>query len=497
MSARNKDSAESAASGLASADRSRSETAGAASFSSIPGFSQLSTQALLRFEAKATRIRVRRGDVLVRQGEMADELYLVLTGRFYVMLEGKPGMIAEIGPGEPIGELAFLGGGPRTASVVAARDSDVLKLTREAYAEIAQEAPEIVSTILASVAKRLAAVTAASPVLRRRRPRIVALLPIGDAECLPAGFLERLKHALAPLAVAIVSPQTLPHGSTEYSAVAAALAATEAEADLVLLSVDRGDETLASLFLNHADELLLVAPASDAGRRADSLSATERTASELFFKEHRALVLLRDSSATPIAGTGRWLRGRDVALVHQVALDRSADIERLARFLAGSAVGLVLGGGAALGCAHLGIARALGEAGIPIDFMGGTSVGAAVAASLAMGALPDDILDLSTEIFIRKRALRWLTIPVYSIIDHRRFDAELKRHYASTLIEDLPINYFAVSANLTQNDVYVHRSGLLWEAVRASSAVPGVLPPFITEGGEVLADGALVDNVPV
>jgi NTE family protein len=90
-----------------------------------------------------------------------------------------------------------------------------------------------------------------------------------------------------------------------------------------------------------------------------------------------------------------------------------------------------------------------------------------------------------------------VTLPLFSLLDHRVMDLHLSKNLHGLHIEDLPFNYFAVSANLTTNSLYVHRRGVAWEAVRASSAIPGVLPPFITETGDVLVDGGIVDNLPV
>lgn len=467
-------------------------------FASVPGFAELSEPDRRRFEEKSVRLRVRRGTVLVRQRDPANELYIVLAGRFYVTLDGRPGVIAEIGPGEPIGELAFFGSGNRTANVVAARDSDVLMLTRGAYAEVMQQAPSILAGILSSVAARLAAVTPASPVLKSRPARTVAILPVGSSGILPAGFMERLTRALAPQSVVVVSRETMSAvEATDDTAIGDFLVAVEKTADIVLFALDADDEATARRCLQVADDLLLVAPAQGAHALGVEPTQVEREASTLFTLEHRTLIVCRVSSDIPISGTERWLAGRDLALHHHVALDSQADFDRLARFLTGAAVGLVLGGGGVFGCAHLGVAKAMRDAGIPIDFVGGTSVGAAMAAGLAAGLDPDEILDRTEETFLRNRAMRRITVPIYSILDHRAFDKALQRHYGERRIEDLPLNSFAVSANLTDRRMHVHRSGFLWEAVRASTAIPGILPPFITKDGDVLVDGALVDNVPV
>jgi len=466
---------------------------------SIPTFSELSPTALRRLEARTTVKRVSRGTVLLRQGDPPDVLYLVVSGRFLVLPDDKEEAVAEIGPGEPLGELAFFAGGGRTANVVAARDSTVLVLTTKDYAEVAREEPSIVSAILAAVAKRLAQVASASPVMQPKPPRTVALLPIGLQSRLPDGFASAIAEAMTQSDATVVTPATLGESASigNDKRLRDRIARLEKRADVLLFSMDRGDSPFNRACLSFADHLLLVAPASDTCTAATAPSEFELQAASLFLPSDRALVIWRDRAAAAITGADKWLAPRDVKLHHHIALDDRRDFERLGRFLSGSALGLVLGGGAALGSAHLGVAKALEEAGEPIDFYGGTSVGAAMAAALALGLKPDEVVELIEEVFVRNRALRRLTIPVHSLLDHRVFDDALQRNYAGKTIEDLPFNFFAVSASLTSNDAYIHRNGPTWEAVRASTAIPGILPPFITSTGDVLVDGAMIDNVPV
>ncbi len=327
----------------------------------------------------------------------------------------------------------------------------------------------------------------------------MALLPIGASGILPAGFLERLTRALAPRRVAVVSADTIRTKLSAYgeAAIGEFVTGVERSADMVLFVFDRDILESSRLCLNFADELLLVAPHAETGTDAVDASQVEREAARFFIPEHLGLVIWREKSAEPISAARRWLEGRDVALHHHVALDNQSDFERLARFMTGTAMGLVLGGGGVFGCAHIGVAKALKEAGVAIDFVGGTSVGAGVATALAAGFDPDEILDRAEEMFVRNRTMRRVTVPIHSLLDHRAFDASLQRQYGERRMEDLPLNCFAVSANLTNRQMHVHRRGLLWEAVRASTAIPGILPPFIKEEGDVLVDGALVDNVPV
>jgi NTE family protein len=465
--------------------------------SAVLGFSELSHTDLDRLADQSIHMRIPRGDVLVRQGDPADELYITLSGRFIVARGAEAEVVAEIGPGEPIGELAFLGNSTRTATVIAARDSEVLMLSRDAYSRVIREAPGIMPAILACVARRLASATRTAPKLKPKPPRTVALLPVGESPHLPAQLIDALRRALTARNVALISESTLPPGvsANDPAALAGFLHNAEEDASLVVLAVDRANATFRQACLSQADELVLIAPV--AGLHVSRPGRIEQEVTKLFLRPHRSVVLWRERSATPITGTAEWLKPRDVALHHHVALDDPADFARWGRYLAGTAMGFVLGGGGALGCAHLGVAKALREGGVPLDFFGGTSVGAAMAGALAMPLSADEVLERTMDIFVRNRAFLRFTFPRHGLIDHHEFDRQLRRHYGDLQIPDLPFNYFAVSASLTDNDIYVHREGPLWESIRASGAIPGILPPFITHDGDVLIDGAVADNVPV
>ncbi|MGK0271166.1 MAG: NTE family protein [Cocleimonas sp.] len=141
--------------------------------------------------------------------------------------------------------------------------------------------------------------------------------------------------------------------------------------------------------------------------------------------------------------------------------------------------------------------KALQEHGYNFDILGGTSAGSAMAALCALGYSPDDALIQLEEMFINKKSFRKYSIPFYSFIDHKNFDSELKRVAAKIDIENPPINYFAVATNISRNQLQVIHKGPVWEAVRSSCSIPGVLPPFITKDGDVLIDGAVMDNTPI
>jgi NTE family protein len=93
--------------------------------------------------------------------------------------------------------------------------------------------------------------------------------------------------------------------------------------------------------------------------------------------------------------------------------------------------------------------------------------------------------------------MKRLTWPRYSLLDHTVFDRALKHHYGETEIEDLWTGYFAVSTCIASNTLCLITRGPVWKAVRATSSIPGLLPPVYYEDGRMLVDGSLLDNVPV
>lgn len=463
-------------------------------FSAVEAFARLSPAALEALNEAAETRRIKGGDVLVRYGEEADTLYLVSAGRFNVQLPNGR-VVAEIEAGEPVGELAFFSGGTRTADVRATRDSEVYALTREDYDAVAARHPELISTILAYVAQRLVRATAGANALEAKPGRVVALLPCGEAQ-LPDGFAEKLTRSLGKYDnPRLVRRADMPDGlKPEDASFGSWVAELEQSAGRVILRASREDDAWNRAIARNSDDVLLVAPLYD---RRPELSELETYALPLFQKNNRQLMLWRPHVAKGIEGTGAWLAHRDVKLHHHVPLDSEAAFDRIARFMAGKAIGVVLAGGGALGCAHLGVMEALLENGIPIDYYGGASVGAAAAGALAKGLTAQETLTQMEEMFVKNKAMKRMTIPVHSLLDPRVFDAELKARYGTQDIADLPYNFFGVSTNLSTSGIYVHTRGPLWEAVRASGSLPTILPPMITKAGDILVDGGVLDNLPV
>ena len=209
------------------------------------------------------------------------------------------------------------------------------------------------------------------------------------------------------------------------------------------------------------------------------------------------LVVVHPPGTPSPSGTARWLTGREIGVHHHIRDGSSEDFGRLARSVLGRAVSLVLSGGGARGLAHVGVLRALEEAHIPVDFVGGASFGALIAAAVARGDDAGAIRDATQKLLVDRRRPLDVTAPAAALTGGRRIVSVLQDGFGAARIEDLWNRFFCVSSNLSKAHVQVHTTGLLWEALRASVSIPGLFPPVNSGEGDVLVDGAVMNNLPV
>ena len=139
--------------------------------------------------------------------------------------------------------------------------------------------------------------------------------------------------------------------------------------------------------------------------------------------------------------------------------------------------------------------RALKENGTPIDFIGGVSMGAIIAAGVAMGWDGVEMDERIKDAFVNTSPLDDIAFPLLAMTHGNKVRERLERHFGDVQIADLWLPFFCVSSNLTTGAYQVHRRGLLRDALRATISLPGVLPPA-TQGINVLVDGAVLKNFP-
>lgn len=450
----------------------------------LDSFAALSDADLAAIADDAEIRTLPRGAVLITKGEEPDALYLVLRGRFTVLSGGQP--IAEIGMGEPVGEIGFFAGTPRSATVIAGRDSTVLALTRARYQRLVTQSPQLAQGILASLAGRLGRTVARSPALRPRAGAVCLVLDGAGGGLAPA-LIDGLKADFASRPGWETLIIRTEDGLSEQ------IAGIEATGRRVLLLlVDAGDAARAAAALAQADTVVLHRESGS----DPALTALETRITQATLPANLHLALWHGPGRKPARGA-EWRTGRPAGLHHNLRADQPGDIARLGRFLRGEALGMVLCGGGSYGSAHLGALKAMAEVGIVPDMLGGTSIGAAIAGALAQGLDPADGIALCEDIFLRRKAMSKYAVPRFSVLDHRLLDHALRENLGTGDIEDLPLPYFAVATSLTQAKQITIRTGPLWQAVRASTALPGIFQPFVTADGHVWIDGGLLDNTPV
>lgn len=469
----------------------------------VSTFSGLGPEALALLEERLRPLEVERGTVLVKEGQAATALYVVVSGRFAVEVSGVAEPVTEIGQGATIGEIAFFAGGARTATVTAIRDSVVVRLTREDFDEISRAAPQIWTSVAATLASRLAAETRKSTALSARASelpraasaaRTIVVIPAGPAP-IPDDFIQRFMRAGRDLPGTLVVDR-VPNGGDRGQSLTETLHALEAAQDTVVFIADNDLTEWSRHAIRQADMVLAVGVHPDGPLgHAVPANAVENFAMSLLRPAQRRLAIVHARRGS-VQGTRHWLTGCDALMHHHIWLGDDADIARLWRFLTGRAQGLVLCGGGAYCAAHIGVYRAFREAGEVFDYFGGTSGGAAMAAAFAQDLPPEDVDQRVHRMFIAGKALGRYTLPYFGLLDHTHFDCHLKNEYGNVNIEDMWAPYFAVSAELSRATMEVHRFGPLWEAVRASAAIPGLLPPFFASDGRTLVDGSVIANVP-
>ena len=476
----------------------------------VATFAGLSAADLASLEIRLEPIPAVRGTLIVKEGELADALFVVVSGRFAVEVGDNPEPVTEIGQGATIGEIAFFAGGARTATVRAIRDSVVVRLTRTDFNEISRTSPAIWQTITSTLASRLAAETRKSAALRNDmcdmaragpKPRTIALIRAGG-DAIPAAFLETFYAAAKqdPATLIATSRTILDHvanGASGDPATTAALNELEARYNTIVFVADETLTPWSEKAIRQADAILAVGAHPDGPvGSAVALNTLETFARSLHRGQVHRLVLVHRRSGA-IQGTRHWLRDRNPVMHHHVAANSAADVERLWRFLRGEALGYVAGGGGSYCASHIGIYKAFRDTGTAFDITGGTSGGAAMAAAFAQDMPPEEIDARVHRMFVEGKAFGRYTLPRYSLLDHTHFDKLLINEYGNTRIEDLWKLFFAVSYDLSSGEIEIHREGPVWEAIRASAAIPGLLPPFFKSDGRILVDGSVIANVPI
>jgi NTE family protein len=476
-------------------------------------FGTLDAAALALLREHLRWLALAGGQTLMAEGEAGDSMVIVVSGRLRAYLrqdDGSQRMVREMARGQVIGEMSLITHEPRSATVVAIRDSVLVRLDKAAFDRLVAASSQVALALTRQIIARLKtehhAAAYAAPVT-------IGLLPISGGAIVDAlALAQTLARALERhgrvrvVDASLMAAEPAAPGDEAGEAqrrVALQLDQIEAEHEFVLLVGEASPTPWTHLCTRHCDELLLLADATatpqvhEIERQCLANRPPRTEACEI-------LVLLHDRATHTPHGTRAWLARRPLAdHVHvRPALER--DMDRLARLLARKAVGLVLAGGGARGFAHLGVLRALQEQGIEVDCVGGTSIGAVMAVLAASDRPLDTLIGVARRAFARNPTGDFNLVPLVSLFAGRRLRALVQQSLVQVFgeggdqldIEDLWKNYFCIATNYSQAREEVLRDGPLLAALLATGAIPGALPPVV-RSGDLLCDGGTFNNFPV
>ncbi|XP_026044226.1 patatin-like phospholipase domain-containing protein 7 isoform X3 [Astatotilapia calliptera] len=495
---------------------------------------------------------VEAGRAVYRQGDKSDSTFIVLSGRLRSVIakdDGKKELAGEYGRGDLIGVVEALTHMNRATTVHAVRDSELAKLPEGALNSIKRRYPQVVTRLIHLLGQKILGnmqqVTGplAARSLGLHTPTskwdagnpvsnlsTVAILPVSEEVPLTAFTLE-LQHALCGIGpTLLLTSDNIKQrlGSAALDSVheyrlSSWLGQQEDIHRIVLYQSDPSLTPWTQRCIRQADCIIIVG----LGEQEPTVGELERMLESSAVRAQKQLVLLHREDGPPPRGTAEWLNMRSwISRHHHLCCprrvfsrrslpklrelyqrvfekcpDRHSDFSRLARILTGNSIALVLGGGGARGCSQVGILRALNEAGIPVDMVGGTSIGS------FMGALYAEEKSISR---MRVRAHEWamgmtsyfkkildLTYPVTSMFSGASFNSSISSVFKNKQIEDLWLPYFNITTDITASAMRVHTDGSLWRYVRASMSLSGYLPPLCDpKDGHLLMDGGYINNLP-
>ncbi len=454
----------------------------------VPLFAELAPSLLESVARRASSRRLGPGEWLFHKGQAGDSMYIVKAGRLEVVDAQSGTVMRELGRGDSLGELALITASCRSASVRAARASDLLVIDRGDFENLLGSSLPLSMALNRVLAEQLRDARGSAPTARPR-PTTVALValtpdaPIAEiSSCITIRIEQHLSSALL---VGTEAPTPAPDDAPA-SAYGPLLDRAEAGHDVVILCAGRLDAANAwtEFCLQQADRILAL---SAGGPVPDTVAQQP----ELRGCDLVALDAAQGSAA--MNGWGAVLDPVETHVLRQAELD--GDCARIARRLSGRSTSIVLSGGGARAFSHIGVLEELTAAGIGIDRIAGVSMGAFVGALFAMGWDADAVDACCFEEWVQRRPLSDYTFPRHSLLRGQRVESMLHRTFGEVSIEELPCSFMCGCSELRSGQLVLARWGALWEQVGLSINIPILGAPQV-RGRQLLVDGSLVDNLP-
>lgn len=454
-------------------------------------FSGIEPNACLNLLSRVEEVSLAKDEILFNQGDPSDSLYIIIEGTLIASLNIQPGVQKPIGlieKGETVGEMGAISGQPRSLTIRAISTTKLLKLTQAKLQDFFKDFPSTIFPIINLIINR--SQTVIKILTEKNIYKHVAIIQGNDETSLEP-FLNTLKQNLnEKFEITLINDAKLN--------IAEEMTKAENQNRTLIFVLSTENESSIGSKIEHINAIFVVA---DAQKQAtlSKFALDILKGNKTHFATQYELVLLHDDNTVHPTGTNQWLKLSNFTLHHHIKKNESLDYQRLIRFMTGNTTGLVLGGGGGKGWVSIGVLKALMESEIPIDLIGGTSIGSFVASCYSLNSSFHQIasyfkgvMEITSEPF----ALRNLTWPIISLLSGKNQNEFVTKFCRNKQIEDTWIPYFAISCNLNTGKEIIHRQGSLFEAIWSSSALPGLVPPMLING-ELHVDGGLINNLPV
>ncbi len=528
------------------------------SFDDIPVFSALTASEQRLIEKAARLIEYKRGDVVYREATAAEAFYVVISGRFRLFREAKPGIPEEtllyFYRGDHFGETSLLNNQPHSATVEAKSDALLLKLEKADFLKFVNSIPAISLHLSRSLGHRL---TQTEETKGHREVKTVALyaaidspdalrfwLNLADAlsqqtrrKVLVIDFVPNVNPAIREFFDAAMPPlyDLNTHEPSTASELNAALVTHPSGFQYLHVALeedlDQAERKIKTLitYLTYRFNYLLLRLPSDIGHASfkvlnksdmiyvfseegaeeaeDVSDAVSEFQQRFGFSKSELKLIWQEGEDLP-AGQKRRVPPESGIPVFCSLPARSGGSERyqsvigyLTRELAGKLLGLVLGSGAAHGLAHIGVLKVLEEAGIHIDVISGSSMGALIGALWAAGHKADDIEKLARSLnsqtaFFHLVGMGDLSWPLRGFLKGNQIARFLSPYLGGKTFQDLNLPIKITATDVFTAEEVIFESGSVLDAVRASIAIPGIFQAVALRGRQLI-DGGIIDPLPV
>ncbi len=457
-------------------------------------FSKLDDAEIIQLAKLVQIIELAPGSTLCHQGDMSRDAYIVAAGKLVAstLSKDKEKVVGNIIAGEIVGEMSLLSKQPRSLTITAKTYAVLLMIPYTDFYYFWHESPSVLQKMVEVVVSRTHELI--TLLEKPKRYKYIGILPANEKVNI-SQFIKKIKRSLVP------DGDVLVIDNADFDNADSAIKLLNSYEDksnyIVYPITNNKPQTLAKL-TQYAEKLIVIGEAGSSQKLSSNtlelLHTTQATS-----HENPDLVLLYKKLDQIPHDTKSWLQQADFFRHHHIYLNKPTDFQRLIRFINGTATGLVLSGGGSKGWAEVGAIKAILEANIPIDAIGGVSSGSVIAGIFALATDYNQFLsdcDYISKKTMKSISLFKLVLPVISILSANPGTAALQEKFGQQQIEDLPLPYFCVSYNITTDEEVIHDRGLLWQAARASSSIPGILPPVVIDGN-LHIDGGVSNNLPV